>query len=307
MAKENENNEQEKEIDQTSQEHFGEQMGEIFSKKDESFVESNGQPMADQDNNVDEIDNNQESAEADETETQNENTDEVTLDPEVAEIFSDYGLSQETIDSIVKESPELLSSIKEEIENEKQQSKPVVEKQNAPKSTFKEIKVNLDPDLVGADVKSAIDSIVSRINEQGKSLESETQRLQQERESSFQQKIDGHFDRFSKQIPQLGNSSNMSEGQYKTRLELFRHAMVTSEIRGIPIEKAIETEINKFKNQDGEKVAAQRLVDKLNGQKKHFTNPPTRRHSDISTRKFETENERKEAIMDEAYKKAGIE
>jgi hypothetical protein len=284
--------------EQTPEQHFGEKMDEIFSDKGESQVE---------DKNIDNEVVQEDSAEADSTQddAQSQTIEESAIDPEVLEIFNDYGLSQETIDKIAKESPDLLTSIKEEIENER---KPIQkEEKSVPKSTYKEIKVDLDPDLVGADVKKAIDNIVSRINEQGKSLESETQRLQQERESAFQQKIDGHFDRYTKQVPLIGNSSTLTESQYKQRIKLFRHAMVTSEIDGVPIEKAIEIEVNKFKNQDGEKVAQQRLIDKLNGQRKHFTNPPTRRHSDLSSRKFSSEEERKEAVMTEAYKAAGIE
>jgi hypothetical protein len=293
-------------IEQTPEQHFGEKMDEIFSEKDESVSELNGKASQDTTGN-DVVEDN--SAEADSTQqddAQSQTIEENGIDPDVLEIFNDYGLSQETIDKIAKESPDLLSSIKEEIENEK---KPKQEKkeQSVQKSTYKEIKVDLDPDLVGADVKKAIDNIVSRINEQGKSLESETERLKQERESAFQQKIDGNFDRYSKQVPALGNSSTMTENQYKTRIELFRHAGITAEIRGISIEKAIEIEVNKFKNQDGEKVAQQRIIDKLNGQRKHFTNPPTRRHSDLSSRKFSSEEERKEAVMTEAYKAAGIE
>jgi hypothetical protein len=294
--------------EQDPQEHFAQKMEEIFSAKDESLSESNGQ--ADQYKTDDTIVSD-ESAEADSTvqdDVQTEDANDGTIDPEVLEIFNDYGLSQETIDKIAQESPDLLTSIKEEIENEKKPiQKQETEKRSVSKNTFKEIKVNLDPDIVGADVKSAIDNIVSRINEQGKSLESETQKLQQERESAFQQKIDGHFDRYAKQVPNIGNSLTLTESQYKERIKLFRHAMVTSEIDGIPIERAIEVEVNKFKNQDGEKVAQQKLIDKLNGQKKHFTNPPTRRHSDLASRKFASEEERKEAVMSDAYKQAGIE
>jgi hypothetical protein len=300
---------EQKETEQSSQEHFGQAMDEILSDKGETDTEvkesadSNIQSSEDDSTQSAEAD---ESSQSDEQQTQTDTTD---IDPEVMEIFNDYGLSQATIESIVKESPDLLTSIKEEIENEKQESKPVKKEvsQSAPKSNFKEIKVKLDPDIVGADVKSAIDSIVARINEQGKSLESETQRLQQERENSFQSKIDGVFDRFSKQLPDIGNSSNMTEKQYKTRIELFRHAGITSEVRGISIEKAIEIEVNKYKNQDGERVASQRLLDKLKGQKKHFTNTPTRRHSDFSSRKFESEEDRKIAVMTDAYKEANIE
>ena len=302
---ENEEN-KDQQIEQTPQEHFSEKMDEIFSEKDESVSELNGKPSQNIDNEV--VEDN--SAEADNTvqdDVQSQTVDDNAVDPEVMEIFNDYGLSQETIDKIAKESPDLLSSIKEEIENEKKPKQKQETEKSVPKSTYKEIKVDLDPDLVGADVKKAIDNIVSRINEQGKSLESETLKLQNERESAFQQKIDGHFDRYSKQVPDLGNSSSLTQRQYKERIKLFRHAMVTSEIDGVPIERAIEIEVNKFKNQGGEKVAQQRLIDKLNGQKKHFTNPPTRRHSDLSTRKFSSEEERKEAVMTEAYKAAGIE
>jgi hypothetical protein len=300
---------EQEQVEQTPEEHFSEKMEEIFSGEAEGepkikeSADSNIQSSEDDSTQSAEAD---ESPQSDEQQTQPDTTD---IDPEVMEIFNDYGLSPATIDAIVKESPDLLTSIKEEIENEKQESKPVKKEvsQSTPKNNFKEIKVKLDPDIVGADVKVAIDSIVARINEQGKSLESETQRLQQERESSFQSKIDGVFDRFSKQLPDIGNSSNMTERQYKTRIELFRHAGITSEVRGISLEKAIEIEVNKYKNQDGERVAAQKLIDKLKGQKKHFTNTPTRRHSDLSSRKFESEEERKLAVMTEAYKEAGIE
>jgi hypothetical protein len=105
----------------------------------------------------------------------------------------------------------------------------------------------------------------------------------------------------------LGNSSKLTENQYNQRLRVFRHALVTSEIDNVPIEKAIEIEVNKIKNQDSEKVAGQKILDKLEHQKKHFVNKPTRRHSDLSSMKFGSEQERKEAIMAEAYKAANIE
>lgn len=317
MDNENKENQQE----QTPQEHFGDQMDKILSEKGEAKSDNNKSEDLDTSQEDDMLSDNESGKTSDDDEDLLQSDDEqeqldqtddddYEIDKDVLEIFSEYGLTEETVKQMAKESPELLKSIKDELEQEESKSKPKPKQKQPPasqKSKFEEITVDLDPDLVGADVKSAIDSIVAKINQQGKDLQYEQDQLQKERQSSFQTKIDGYFDRFSKQVPDLGNSSTINERQYKTRLEIFRHAIVTSEIRDIPIEKAIQIEVNKHKNQDGEKVAAKKLIDKLEGQKKHFTNPPTRRHSDLSTRKFASEEERKEAVMAEGYRQAGIE
>lgn len=310
-----ENKVEEKTVD--PQEHFGQQMDEILSEKsdDSSEIKDNKQKGEVKDESNDSQDESLESSEEEinQDNQEKDETDSTDNDQEAIEILKDFGLGEDTIKQIVKESPELLESIKEEIknptpDNNSDEITKLRENKVTPKSNFKEIKVNLDPDLVGADVKSAIDSIVAQINQQGKTLESETQKLQVERDNAFQSRIDSHFDKFSKQVPDLGYSSTLTENQYKSRIKLFRHAMVTSEIDNVPIEKAIEIEVNKHRNQDSEQVASQKLIDKLNRQKKHFTNPPTRRNSsDLKDRKFATEEERKMAVMTEGYKQAGIE
>jgi hypothetical protein len=287
----------------TPQEQFGEKMDEILSPKSDDKKDKNNNKQV-QDESTDENIDSQD----DEIVESNENQETTEIDSEVLEVLNDYGLKQETIDKILEESPQLIAAIKEELNLEKKNDKPVDKKpaNTDTKNQYKELKLDVDPDLIDEKLKTSLDEIVKRINEQGKVLESESQKLKQERENAYQNRIDSHFDRLEKTLPIVGNSSKLTENQYQQRIRIFRHALVTSEIDNIPVEKAIEIEINKIKNQDSEKVAGQKILDKLENQKKHFIHKPTRRHSEISSMKFDSDQERKEAIMAEAYKAANI-
>ncbi len=286
------NSESVEKVEQTPEEHFSEKMGEILSKSD-------SEEITEQDDKEDSF-------------SEGTSDEEDSKETDYSQLTSSTGLSKEILAQIEKEAPDLIESIKAELNNTKKEQKEQQEPDEkdvvkSKEKLFEELKVDIDPDMAGIDVKNAIDSTIAKVNELGKRLEQETLKLQQERENIYQHKIDSEFDKYAKDVPDIGKSNSITEKQYKTRIELFRHAGITAAMRNIPIEKAIEVEINKYKNQDGEKVAQQKLLDKLAKQKKHFTQPPTRRHSDLASRKFDSEEERKEAIMAEAYKKAGIE
>ncbi|MDD4984077.1 MAG: hypothetical protein PHH82_04555, partial [Candidatus ainarchaeum sp.] len=220
MEKETENTEQTDKTEQTdstkeevklsSQEQFSNKMDEILSteqetekendtKKDESNIDNEDEEIQDTDADID--------------------ADEEKIDDEVLEILNEYGLKQETIDKILEESPELIAAIKEELDLEKKNDKPVKkdDKKTEQKDEFKELKIEIDPDLVDEKLKSGLDEIVRRINEQGKAIATESQKLKQEREEAFQNRIDSEFDRFEKVLPTLGNSSKLTENGYKQR------------------------------------------------------------------------------------------
>lgn len=269
------------------------------------------------------------------------------IDPDVLDVCREK-FDDDQIVEIAQRNPELLADIRAELDAyeeptvkpaEKGVEKPA-EKEAEKKAEFEEIKLNLDENIVGADVKNAIDTMVAKLNafgknlnEQSKGLTEEQSRLQSERYAAYNNRIDGCFDKQAKilaseskkageakPIIDLGDSSQFVGKQFNQlnrqqrqqvslRTEIFRHAQVTSEIRNIPIEKAIEIEVGRYKNQTGEKVAEQRLLNKMERSRKRHTNPPTRRHSvsDIKSRKYATEAERITALMDEAHRQAGDE
>jgi len=180
--------------------------------------------------------------------------------------------------------------------------KPVV----VEKPQVEEIKFDLDPELVDPQVKGAIDSIADTLNKQQKAIAEEREFLRLEREKVYENRIDKCFDSFATDLPDVGNSSSLTEQNGKYRRELFQHAHVTAQVHGVTIEEAIKDTVQMFKNRDGEKAAEKRLVTKLQKQKSKFTNPPTRKKTDVSKRKFANKTERANAIMTEAYKEAGI-
>jgi len=236
------------------------------------------------------------------------------IDADVLQICRDYGWDDDEIARQIKINPDLPYQLRELLDAE-QQGGPTIPSAEADKKAvdeqkaqeFEELKFNLDPDKVDPDVKMAIEKIAAQLSEQRKMLTEEQKRLQSERELAYITRVDSCFDRFSKELPDLGNSANLNNRQIALRQELWAHADLTSRLRNIPIEKAIEIEVRKHKNQEGEKAAEQRLLDKLNKQRSRYTHRPTRRHSDLSSRKFATPEEEAEAIMTEAYRQAGIE
>lgn len=277
--------------------------------------------------------------EAEEAETLKE------IDPDVLDVCRDYGWDDKKIAQVAKLSPELLEDVRELLDEEQKPEtkeapavKKAAEAEVEKSKEAEEIKFDLDPDVVGADVKSAIDKMAARLNEQQKGLseqqkglsEEKTQ-LQSERDTAFNNRIDSCFDEYAKSLTaeskkagekapvlDLGDSASFIGKEWKTltraekqqvklRTEIFAHAQVTAGMRRIPIERAIAIEVSRHKNQGGEKDAEQRLLNKLEKGKKRHTNRPTRRHSDIKTRKFGSEAERVTALMDEAHRQAGDE
>jgi len=172
---------------------------------------------------------------------------------------------------------------------------------------IEEIKFDLDPDLVDPQVKAALDKAAEVLNKQQKVINEEKKNLQLEREKAFETRVDSCFDSYEKELPRLGSTSNkLTEDNSKYRREIFQYADVTARLHGVPIEDAIKDTVQMFKNKEGEKAIEKRLIAKLQKQKGKFTNPPTRKKSDVNSRKFASEAERVRAKMDEAFKKAGI-
>ncbi len=205
-----------------------------------------------------------------------------------------------------KNFPDLLDSLKDVLDEPEVKE----EVKEEPKEEVKPSKLDgliakLDPDIHGQEVVDIMKAFAEQQKQDGKTLTEEQARLQKRESEAFNVEVESIFDKF--ELPDLGNSSKkLSRKEYMVRGELFAHARVTADLREIPIKEAIEVEINKHKNQGGEKVAEQKVLDKLEKQRKRTTNPPTRRHSDIADRKFANEEDKKEAIMEDAYQEAGI-
>lgn len=217
-------------------------------------------------------------------------------------------VSEETTDTADEEVTEAEKPTEVEQETSEEVSQVVERPQkDVVTEEIKEIKFDLDPELVDPQVKAAIDSMAATLTEQQKAIAEERESLRVEREKAFENRVDKCFDRYSGDLDSIGNSTSLTEQNGKYRRELFQHAHVTAQIHGISIEDAIEKTVTMFKNMDGEQVTEKRLITKLNKQKSDFTNPPTRKKSSPMTRKFKTETEKVNYVMDEAYKAAGIE
>jgi len=229
------------------------------------------------------------------------------IDPEVVEACRDYGWDDEKIAKTAEIMPEFFDEIRAVLDEE---NAPVQKEPEAPKPTVtqtekqaEEIKFNLDPDMVGVDVKNAIDKIASVLNEQRMGLSNERGQLQKERDIAFNMRIDSFFDKSG--LPDLGKTENLAKRQYMLRSELFAHANVTAQLRGIPLERALSITVDEYKNRVSPKEAEKRVLDKLEKQKHRFTNKPTRQVSE-SERKFTDEAERIEHVMEEAERSAGL-
>lgn len=262
-----------------------------------------------------------------------------TIDEDVLDVMRDFYDDNQIVE-LSKSNPELLEAIREELDTmqeppKKEPEPPAKPPEKTAEQELEELKFELDPDLVRPEVKDAFDALAAKVNEygkklaeQGKGLDEEKAALQAQKDEAFNNRIDSCFDRHAKQLAaeakkaggnpvlELGASASF-EGkefkqlsrperrQVKLRQEIFRHAQVTSEIRRIPIEKAIELEIVRFKNQDGEKAAEQRLLNKLEKEKTTHTNPPTRRLSKTQPQ-FADEAEAAEYRMKKAEEEAGL-
>lgn len=230
------------------------------------------------------------------------------IDPEVLECCRDYGWDDEKIAQIKELSPELFDDIRAVLDEEgelpaEKETKEEPKKEDI-KQELEELKFDLDPDVVGQDVKGAFDKMASVLNEQRKGFADERTKLQTEIDSAFNSRIDGHLDRMAKQTPDLGSSQKLTRKQYQLRAELFAHANVTATLRKVPIERALEIEVNNYRNRGGEKAAEKRVLGKLEKNKRRFTNKPTRKAGEVG-RKFKDDFEAAEYRMEQAEQKAG--
>jgi hypothetical protein len=134
-------------------------------------------------------------------------------------------------------------------------------------------------------------------------VQSHQQRLALEVATAYNTRIESAFDSFAKDIPDLGMGGKLTKEQTELRLDLHEHAQLTAARKGIPIERAIEIEAQKHKNMGGEKVAAQKVLDKLKQQEKQLMNRPTRRTAEPA-RQFADDAERGVHALQEAQEKA---
>jgi hypothetical protein len=237
-------------------------------------------------------------AEEPNTEEVSEETTDVSLEGEL-ETSADEAIVSEETETETADSAEQEPLVEEPVAT----VKPIhIEPVEAPE----DIKFNIDPDLVDNEVKTAIDTMANILSEQRRELSVERERLRVERNNAFSSKIDNCFDKHAESLPNLGKTADLKRDNAVYREELYAHAKIISERRNISIDSAIEETVSMFKNKDGEKVAAQKLITNLNKQKGKFTNPPTRKHTDAGSRKYTSESERARAVIDEAYKVAGI-
>lgn len=225
--------------------------------------------------------------------------EEVSEETDTDDVVDDDDVEEQETEEAEAEAVETSEEVKVE---EQVAEQPVVEKPQE----VEEIKFDLDPDLVDPSVKAAIDSMAEKLNTQQKSIDEQTQKLQAEREKIFENRIDSCFDRFSNDLPNIGNSSKLNKQNGSYRRELFEHAEVMVRRNGMSYEDAIKKTVTMFKNMDGEKKTEKRLITKLQSQKKTFTNPPTRKKSSPGKRKFKNETEMINHEMTKAYKEANI-
>ncbi len=248
-----------------------------------------------------------------ETKSETDDVSEETTDIEDTDVSEETDIDEEIVEEDIEEVVESEDDITDASEEAKEKEKKVETKVETERKTDdvvskerEEFKVDLDPELVDPQVKTAIDSMVKIINDQQKTIDKEKEGLQAEREKVFETRVDSCFDSYEKDLPRLGGSSKLTEDNGKYRRRVFAYANVARQLDGISIEDAIKDTVQMFKNKEGEKKIEKRLITKLQGQKKKFTNPPTRKKSSPMERKFKSETEKANFIMDEAYKKAGI-
>lgn len=187
---------------------------------------------------------------------------------------------------------------------------PVAPTVEQPISKVEELVKNLDPDIVGSDVKAVMDALIAdrkELSAKVASLEggvqSHQQQLQQEVATAYNTRIESAFDSLAKDIPSLGVGGKLTKEQTELRLDLHEHARLTAARKGMTIEKALELEVQKHKNMGGEKVATQKVLEKIKQQEKQFTNRPTRRTAEPA-RQFADDESRAKHEMQEAQQRA---
>jgi len=177
-----------------------------------------------------------------------------------------------------------------------------------------DINLNLDADVVGQEVKEALEKTAKELSEQKQKLHEletglkiEKERLLAEQNQAFTTKINLHFDKFANEMPSLGETSKLTEQQALARKRIFAHAKMECDIRNIPIERALDETIRMFKGVGSEQKAKQELITDINKQKNRMLNTPTRKQTSATSRTFATEEEKIRAEMEDVYNQIGIE
>jgi len=174
-----------------------------------------------------------------------------------AEVAPDSS-ADENIDSAEskQETTEQAEVSKEPVETEKAPETINVElldsiisgKQNEVKAESpQDINLNLDADIVGVDVKNALDSIAKELSAQKQMLSSqaedlqvEKERLTKERNDAFTSRINNHFDKYTKDLPSIGSSEKLNDQQVIERKRIYAHADMEAKLRNIPMEQALD-------------------------------------------------------------------
>jgi len=104
------------------------------------------------------------------------------------------------------------------------------------------------------------------------------------------------------ELPVVGDKYDASHPAIKARNEIFNVAMAFEQM-GYPFDKAMDEALNWYAGKEGTKEIQEKVVKELNARKKQFTARPTRKHT---VRKYNSEDERIAATMDEIYQQIGI-
>ena len=106
-------------------------------------------------------------------------------------------------------------------------------------SDYKDIEIELDEELVDPQISKAIKTIAGTLNEERKKIAADRKTLRLEREKAFENRIDSVFDKYSEDLPELGTTSSITKESGNYRREIFLHAKLTADMKGISIEDAI--------------------------------------------------------------------
>lgn len=147
-----------------------------------------------------------------------------------------------------------------------------------------------NPDLVGIakPIQDMVNSLVDKVVEMETKVSSHDQhmsRFEQERVQETSRRIDAFFDQFSKDVPVLGNSSQLNQEAIDARMLAHKVAMgvqMASEGQ-LSDEEALKIGIQTVKGQTTERQVKERLVRDLQKNRKRFTGRGRGRRQDRRT------------------------
>ena len=155
------------------------------------------------------------------------------------------------------------------------------------------------------EVRTGLGKVQGRFTEQDKQDEGRRQALKLQDANKV-------FDEESKNYPELGLTGKMTKtddgryattsAEFRTRSEIYGIAEVFN-ATGVSWPTSLKQALTWYAGKVGEKRAEQRLIADINKDKKRWVARPD--HKKVE-REFASPNEAKKAIMQEAYKKAGV-